>query len=354
MKKINFFTFSIIMLAIISGCNSDDDQPVISSNPAASQIITPEANASFVITDVNLTDSIHFEWTAANYGVPTQVDYELQLIPVGGTFENPIILGATTDESIGILVESLNLTLLGIPGTIPNQSRDYWVRVKSALYGGIQEIYSEEISYSITSFAVVISVTDRLWVPGDYQAFLPASAPAIHAIGENLYEGYIYVNQAGGIKFTSAPDWDHTNYGYAGPGLLSTNGAEANIPISAPGYYRFFVNTAELTYEITLIQTWGLIGTATTGVWDVSTPMDYNISTGLWSKTVDLANGALKFRANDEWSINFGPESVNSLVGQLIQTDASISIPAAGNYTIVIDLSKSVAPFEYTYSVTLN
>jgi hypothetical protein len=82
--------------------------------------------------------------------------------------------------------------------------------------------------------------------------------------------------------------------------------------------------------------------------------MDYNAATQTWSKTADLVNGALKFRANNGWDVNYGPADSNSFSGNLIQTDASITISEDGNYTITIDLSRKTAPYEYTYSIVKN
>jgi hypothetical protein len=61
--------------------------------------------------------------------------------------------------------------------------------------------------------------------------------------------------------------------------------------------------------------------------------------------TLNLTVGAFKFRANDDWAINVG----GSLTG-LTQDGANISIAAAGNYTITLDVSKKV----YTSTVTKN
>jgi hypothetical protein len=97
-----------------------------------------------------------------------------------------------------------------------------------------------------------------------------------------------------------------------------------------------------------------LIGTATPGNWDSSTDMTFDPETGLWSKTLDLVNGALKFRANNAWDVNYGPKDSNALEGELIGTDAAISIPSNGNYTVTIDMSRSGDGHKYTYTVVKN
>lgn len=59
--------------------------------------------------------------------------------------------------------------------------------------------------------------------------------------------------------------------------------------------------------ELTPITTIGIIGDATPGGWDASTPMTYSKADGAWViKDVTLKDGELKFRANDAWDINWG------------------------------------------------
>jgi hypothetical protein len=124
--------------------------------------------------------------------------------------------------------------------------------------------------------------------------------------------------------------------------------------VDEAGYHRFKVDIANLTYEIYPVESFGVIGTATPGSWDNSTAMEYDVDNGTWSVTLDLAAGALKFRANNSWDVNYGPEDSNALTGKLISTDAAITISENGNYTVTIDMSRSNDAHTYTYVVTKN
>jgi len=79
---------------------------------------------------------------------------------------------------------------------------------------------------------------------------------------------------------------------------------------------------------------WGLIGDATVGGWDNSTPMTYDPDTGLWSVTTTLNAGQFKFRANNSWDINLGGDMNN-----LAYNGDNIVVPEAGTYLITLDLS---------------
>ena len=69
--------------------------------------------------------------------------------------------------------------------------------------------------------------------------------------------------------------------------------------------------------------------------------------TGIASITLDLGVGEIKFRANDDWAINFGDTDAN---GSLEYDGDNIQITEAGNYTV--ELLVNVA--DYTYKVTKN
>jgi hypothetical protein len=80
----------------------------------------------------------------------------------------------------------------------------------------------------------------------------------------------------------------------------------------------------------------GLIGSATPGGWDVDTNMVQDIdSANLWTLTVDLIEGACKFRADDDWVVNWGNSDFPIGVGT--QDGPDIPISTAGTYDITFN-----------------
>jgi hypothetical protein len=64
--------------------------------------------------------------------------------------------------------------------------------------------------------------------------------------------------------------------------------------------------------------------------------MTFNPSNGSWSITLDLIGGEMKFRANNDWGINFGD---NAPADNKPEYDgANIQVPLAGNYTITLNI----------------
>lgn len=154
--------------------------------------------------------------------------------------------------------------------------------------------------------------------------------------------------KAGEMKFRLNSAWD-TNYGGSNGNLVS--GGD-NIKVTA-GMYLVTMNLKDNSYSILpLTKKWALVGDATPNGWDgpdLPLQLDYSKysadfdSKGVWHiKGVVLKAGEFKFRANNDWGINFGD---NGADGKLDDGGANIKV-AAGTYDIVLDLSAG------TYTVT--
>lgn len=350
MKKLLFF-LTFISLAFYS-CDDEVDEPQISADPTAALITSPADGATITITEESLLNELKIEWEAADYGVNTPVTYVVEIDSATNGFEWPVVLSTTNETLFTLTMQEFNNKLISGLKLPKNTASTIEIRIVSSINEEMEEI-SEVISITATPWEQEEEPAPAtLWVPGGYQDYNPAAAPVIYAISETEFEGFVYINEASGFKFTSAPDWDHTNYGDSGtPGTLSTDSQAPDLSAGEPGYYRFRVNTEDLTYEMYRVTTFGLIGTATEGGWNTSTAMNFDEETNLWTLTADLAAGALKFRANDSWDVNYGPADSESLTGTLVSTDAAISIHEAGTYDITLDFTKSEAPYEYAYEV---
>jgi len=216
---------------------------------------------------------------------------------------------------------------------------------------GVYKITVDGVNKTISAVEIVQS--SRISVPGNHQGWDPTSAPQLEASSTTTtdYEGYVWLD--GGYKFV-APDasgnfaWGNVDWGDDNTftGKLVETG-EVNCNATTPGYYFVQADTNALTYTTTMYD-WGVIGDATAGGWGADQNMTYDAPTSTWIITLDLTAGQMKFRANDAWTWNYGDTGAD---GTLENNGDNIVISAAGNYTIVLDLS---TPRAYTYSITLN
>ena len=189
-------------------------------------------------------------------------------------------------------------------------------------------INMEEGTYAFSS------AVDYLYTPGQANGWSQTASQLLYTDNYADYYGYAYLD-AGGFKFTNAPDWAHINYGMGdADGTMSTDGGANNICPPSTGLYWCSVNTASLTYSLYEVFSIGVIGDATPGGWDVSSPLTATDAMKLvWEGDVTLKTGTMKFRANDAWGANLGGS-----LDDLRQNGSDISVKE-GTYHVVLDLS---------------
>ena len=153
------------------------------------------------------------------------------------------------------------------------------------------------------------------------------------------FKGYMYLNQ-NGFKFCTQPNWDGTNYGGAFFGE-----SEDNIMMTQEaGFYQVDVDLSARTYTLTPF-TIGIIGNATPSGWASDTDMTYNPTERCWEiKGVELSDGEMKFRANDDWALSWGGELDNLTT----QNGPNIAV-TAGTYDIklYVDWEGNTAKCEF-------
>jgi hypothetical protein len=177
----------------------------------------------------------------------------------------------------------------------------------------------------------------------------PGNAVPMQMIEPGIYDTYQYITVDGfGFKFVPQKSgWDGdfgANKTKAGS-LSQTD--EDNLSVTKDGFYRVRTNMKDMTYTVTETS-WGIIGDATPGGWGTDTNMTMTAAKGeyVWKADITLTNGKIKFRANDDWAINFGDDGVN---GSLEYNGADIAV-TAGTYHIELKLN-SATGFSYTITV---
>ncbi|MCB0593205.1 MAG: SusF/SusE family outer membrane protein [Lewinellaceae bacterium] len=138
----------------------------------------------------------------------------------------------------------------------------------------------------------------------------------------------------GEAKFRANDSWDVNWGGTDWPsGIASLNGP--NIPVTAGLYdVTFNPSTGEYSFEENAgIVSVGIIGSATPGGWDSDTNMKDN-GDGTYTLLIGLLDGEAKFRANDDWPINWGGAGFPSGTGE--QDGPNIPV-TQGLYLVTFD-----------------
>ncbi len=217
-------------------------------------------------------------------------------------------------------------------------------RVTSALVNKFPAVASDDGGGFLVS-PVSGETYPEIYVPGNFVGWNPNNAPALTSpLDDGLYEGYLYFEDANTqIKFTPERSFSG-NYGDdGGDGTLDPNGD--NIIVAEPGFYRLNVDLNAMTYTIEKTE-WGIIGSATPNGWDSDIDMTYDPVDTSWVVETFLDAGELKFRANDDWAINFGDDGADAI---LEADGGNIVISNKSNYRIRLYLDKP----DYTYSIEI-
>lgn len=104
------------------------------------------------------------------------------------------------------------------------------------------------------------------------------------------------------------------------------------------GFWNVTYNYVTKAYSFipTPTDNWGVVGSATPNDWvGPDMPLTYDAISNKWSAVVSLNNGEIKFRNNNNWSVNYGD---NGADGSLETNGANIAI-AGGRYLITLDFN---------------
>ena len=202
---------------------------------------------------------------------------------------------------------------------------DSWGKLQTMVIPGagtwIVTLDMNNLTYTVGKPVLYMAGDANGWATNDYLA----GEDGVH------FTGFMFLNQ-NGFKFCTQPEWKGTNYG----ANFDTAGDAANITMKeAAGYYKVDVDLETKSYVLTPITTIGIIGSASPNGWDSDVDMKYvpyNAETkelGYWEiKDVTFTSGEIKFRANDDWAINWGGDT-----NALTQGGDNISVDA-GKYDI--------------------
>ena len=359
----NILKISTLALLLFAGVSCENDDQTIATPSGGPELITPLDGSAYVLLPENATnEATTLVWNHADYDVQTEVNYDVEVALAGTDFTTIIPAGSTTSRFMVWTVEGLNTVALEA-GLTPYTAGDLEVRIKSSLGSNAEMVaYSNIITITITPYTTDLP---KIAVPGNHQGWSPPTAPlmASSGFGQTNFEGYISLD--GEFKFLRPKadgtfDWDGDSADWGDDGTFSgvlLNTGETNCTATA-GYYWVKANTATLTYSITPITTWGIIGSATPGGWDSSTPMTYNPTTKKWSIVVTLVDGEYKFRSNNIWNAgsvqyNLGGFQADKVgddyAGESMSYGGANLVVTAGTYLVELDLSN---PRAYTYTLT--
>lgn len=289
--KIWKYILSAAALLSLGACNHDADEMVV---PTRNLDIA--AHNAVVVNDVTAAEEFTLTWSAAKFGVQTEVEYAVSAAVNGGeavalTTTSKLYYSTTNGE----LLAALGISMGG------EYAVDFTVTATAAVEG------LESVSDTIT-VAVTLDKEAILYIVGGYQDWNPAGACSRLLAGDDgIFRGFVNIladtEGKNEVKFTTQQNWNGTNYGMA-EGAISTDGGAGNIVLTKGLHYLHF-DLANLKLVDVPLTSIGLIGEAVGG-WDAdAAKFTYDAENGVWTAVVEnvIAEKEYKVRFNDMWDV---------------------------------------------------
>ena len=357
MKRLKYLAYALASIFLLASCEKDETKVYISDTPTAPALSAPAASAAIVMTKPEADKTVTFTWKAAEYGVKLGVEYTLQMDVKGNDFKNAVAIISSNKLTETITYDALNAkcTALGLENAKAN---DVELRVVATIpTTSVPSLTSATVAIQITPY----SNKDKLFMVGAFIDWKEGNAIEMNADLPGLeYNIFAYLPAGSEFKFIPTKGSWAKDMGASKtePGKLVVDD-EDNLKVTDAGVYEVRLNLNTMTWVINK-QAFGLIGSATPGGWNESTPMTLDPATRSYTCTLNLTGGnEFKFRANNKWDYNFGD---NGNDGTLEAGGANIPVAESGNYTITLKIGNAVAPVvapaqypvTYTYTIKKN
>lgn len=309
------------LLVLGASCESEGQLTTLKSVSFPSAI---EVSSSTIVLKEETADdnALLVSWPKVTFPIDAPVTYAIQFDLIGDTSGSNawekakrIVVGEDVLSKSFIAID-LNKIATDL-GLQPDVAGKLVVRVEAAMD---RKIYSDPITLTVIPYEKSV-VFGEIYMPGAYQGeWNVDKALALSAISKGVYQGYVTVLPGYGtiFKLNTARNWAQF-YGAGDTNADLKNMSDTNFNLPGEGSYQIKVNLNTLKWTSTPYA-WGIVGSSTHAAtpedkdygWNHSIPMSYNHETKTWKVTANLLAGALKFRLNDKWDVNYGPADAST------------------------------------------
>ena len=347
MKKLKLFIIATIAVFSFNACQQDDDLEFVAA-PVGDFMFTNTFLQEYLLTQ-ETSDNIaeRFVFSDANFEAPTNVNYQLQYSIIGDFSDAMDISAATNTNEIAITIGDLldmaeAAGLDNDPDTPESDSGTFAFRVRAypGDGGSTTELFSMVQMISVRWIEQATGgggIEPSAWgvVGSGYNDWGNAGADGVFYTTEQADVYVAYVNLiAGAIKFRENNDWTN-NFGDTGAdGTLEAGGDD--IMVTTASGYKITLDLGANTYTMEPYS-WGVVGSGYND-WGNDGPdgkFFYDYTTDTFKADLQLLDGAIKFRLNNDWGTNFGDTGAD---GTLDDGGDDI-IVSAGHYNITIDFN---------------
>ena len=215
-------------------------------------------------------------------------------------------------------------------------------------------VVSNAVKVKITTY--ILSFPEKMWLPGSYQKWDIANAPALSVSTKQkgVYQGFVDLSTADGsdaeFKFSATPSWSKTDFGFEDV-TVETKGSESlpfayaesktlggsNIKVPS-GLYYIKLDKKNGTLVMIQVKNLEIVGSFAASGWGTFFPMTRNGSRWTAADEFEMKeNDEIKIRFNSDWTYSFGGELDNVVFGG---GNIKFTEPA-GKYILVLDTKTS-------------
>jgi len=361
-KYINKLVALLALVIVATSCESDAELTVLQSVSFPSAITS--STSTIVLTEATAdANATTIAWPAVVFPIAGPVTYTVQFDLTSNTTGEKAWSTAQNFEagndvlSKTFTVRDLNKIVADL-GLKPDVAGKIAVRVLAKMD---RNIYSAPIELTVTPYVKAV-VFGEMYMPGGYQPgdWNIDTATVLKEIEAGIFQGYVTVlpGSGTGVKINKERNWaQYFGAGTTNEDLVDMSTKDLQLP--GEGSFQVKANLNTLKWSATPYA-WGIAGDATHAPtvedpnygWNNAIPMSYDHQTKTWKITADLIPGNIKFKLNNQWVINYGPNDGSSTIATY--DGGAYYIGEAGTYevTFTVDEAAGVATDKDTYPST--
>ena len=348
MKNIKILSLFLIAILGFNSCDQQDDLVFTAQEPVEGVSFSNSFLEEYTLTAAaskNIGE--RFTWEDANFGVPTNVSYELQN-SILGDFTDVTSIETTSGNELAVTIGRMlsYAEVAGLdndPDTDAPNTGELYFRIKASVgtadgletYSATQTLYvvlpeiveSGNGAYEISSWGIVGSGYNNWAADG-----APKDAPFYTTAVPGVIVSYLNLLD-GEIKFRENNTWEGDLGDANLDGILDAD-PDNNIAVTA-GDYKITLNTNDNSYTIEPYS-WGIVGSGYNN-WG-ETPdakLYYDYTTDTFKASVKFFTGFIKFRPLNTWSGDLGDATLDGI----LDADADNNIATTeGHYLVTLDL----------------
>lgn len=290
-------------------------------------------------------------WTDARLVYGEDVTYKVTMSY--GTGAENVLADGLTNTSYKTTVDGLNEAVVAA-GAAEGSEAELTLKVYAFCESMPAGVVSNAVKVKITTY--ILSFPEKMWLPGSYQKWDIANAPALSLSSKQkgVYQGFVDLFTADDsdveFKFSATPSWSETDFGFEDV-TITTKGSEAlpfayaesktlggsNIKVPS-GLYYIKLDKKNGTLVMVQVKNLEIGGSFEASGWGTFFSMSKKGSK--WAAAIDFKmkpDDEIKIRFNSDWTYSFGGELDNVVFGG---GNIKFTEPA-GEYSLVFNTETS-------------